>query len=479
MKITKDKIYARSLLEAILDPLITISIEGKIMDLNEAKVRVTGVSRAKLIGTNFFDYFTEPQKAREVYQAVFADGSIADCPLTFRHVSGKLTDVLFNGSVFKDSNGVVLGAVVVARDITEQKLLQRERDQTISYTQGILGTMREPLLVLDKDLRIKTTNEAFCVVFSVTEEEIKGVLVYELKNRCWDTPRLREALEKILPQKLSFNDMEIAFDFPGMGSKIMLFNGRRLIQSEVGEEQILLAMQDITEQTLLQKRNDSFMSMASHELKTPITTIKTLVQILQKQQGNIDSKMLVEYLARMGQQVDQLTELVIDLLDVSRIKAEKFELDSKPFDFDSLIFELVKSSQFLTTKHKITIKGKTGAYVYGDRNAIGRVFTNIIVNAIKYAPDTDKIMVTISLVRADVCVSIQDFGIGISKDNMDKIFQRFFQVGSESGQSFSGLGIGLYISAAIMAEHDGRLWVESKEGEGSTFFFRLPVDSRI
>ena len=115
--------YSLSLIEASLDPLVTISTEGKITDMNEALVNITGVPREKLTGTDFFDYFTEPQKAREVYQEVFAKGSVADSPLTLRHRDGKLTDVLFNGSVYKDDRGNVLGVVIVARDVTAQKLL--------------------------------------------------------------------------------------------------------------------------------------------------------------------------------------------------------------------------------------------------------------------------------------------------------------------------------------------------------------------
>jgi len=122
---THESLYASSLIEASLDPLITISIDGKIMDMNQAKVNITGIERKKLVGTNFFDYFTEPQKAREVYQEVFAKGFIANSPLTFRHKNGKLTNVLFNGSVYKDVKGNVLGAVVVARDIAEQKMGNR------------------------------------------------------------------------------------------------------------------------------------------------------------------------------------------------------------------------------------------------------------------------------------------------------------------------------------------------------------------
>ncbi len=119
-----DSEYARSLIEASLDPLVTISSDGKIMDMNEATVNITGVTRKNLIGTNFFEYFTEPQKAREVYKEVFDKGFVADYPLTIR--DHKLTDVLFNGSVYKDEKGNVMGAVVVARDITEQKRIEKE-----------------------------------------------------------------------------------------------------------------------------------------------------------------------------------------------------------------------------------------------------------------------------------------------------------------------------------------------------------------
>ncbi|MCE3229942.1 MAG: histidine kinase [Bacteroidetes bacterium] len=118
--------YARSLIEASLDPLVTINIKGKITDMNEALANITGITRKQLNGTDFFVYFTEPQKAREVYREVFAKGSVSDFPLTLRHKKGKLTDVLFNGSVYKDEGGNVLGVVIVARDVTEQKLVEKE-----------------------------------------------------------------------------------------------------------------------------------------------------------------------------------------------------------------------------------------------------------------------------------------------------------------------------------------------------------------
>jgi PAS domain S-box-containing protein len=121
--------YARSLIEASLDPLVTISAKGKITDVNEGSVKVTGMSREKLIGTDFSDYFTEPDKAREGYQQVFAKGFVTDYPLTIRHKDGRLTDVLYNASVYKDASGNVLGVFAAARDVTEQKQAEKRVQQ--------------------------------------------------------------------------------------------------------------------------------------------------------------------------------------------------------------------------------------------------------------------------------------------------------------------------------------------------------------
>ncbi|MBK6967518.1 MAG: PAS domain S-box protein [Bacteroidales bacterium] len=144
--------YARSLIEASLDPLVTINPVGKITDMNEATVNITGINREHLTGTNFLDYFTEPEKAREVYQEVFARGSVADSPLTLRHKDGKLTDVLFNGSVYKDDRGNVLGVVVVARDITEAKKNERELTEAMVFAELATG--------LAEDAKIKAENAA-------------------------------------------------------------------------------------------------------------------------------------------------------------------------------------------------------------------------------------------------------------------------------------------------------------------------------
>lgn len=375
---------------------------------------------------------------------------------------------------YKTWDNKIDGAVITLIDIDEIKKGKRETEQALSYVQGILGTMREPLVVLDKGLHVMSANAAFYDMFQVTAKDTEGVRIYELGNRRWNTPQLREALEKILPQRSSLKDFEIVFDFPGIGRKVMYLNGRKLIQKEGEEELILLAMEDVTDHRVLQERNDSFVSMASHELKTPVTTVKTLVQILQKRFEASEDKMLVEYLMRMGQQIDQLSSLVSDFLDISKIRSGKIEIDTGTFSIDDLVKEIVENYQLLSPQHTIRLKGRAHAKVKGDHDRIGQVLINLLVNAIKYSPKASEIIVKRKATKREVIVSVQDFGIGIEKRHQHKIFERFFQVGNQVGQNFSGLGIGLYISQAIIERQGGRIWVESN-GKGSTFSFSLPL----
>src|SRR5579872_6785283 len=159
--------YARSLIEASLDPLVTINVGGKITDMNQATVNITGIPREKLTDTDFFDYFTEPQKAREVYQEVFAKGSVADSPLTLRHKAGKLTDVLFNGSVYKDDKGNVLGVVIVARDVTAQKLASQ-------YALSLIEASLDPLVTISTEGKITDVNEATVNITGIPREKLIG-----------------------------------------------------------------------------------------------------------------------------------------------------------------------------------------------------------------------------------------------------------------------------------------------------------------
>jgi len=340
--------YARSLIEASLDPLVTISPDGKITDVNEATIKVTGMLRQRLIGTDFSNYFTEPEKASEGYQQVFKKGFVTDYPLTIRHADGKrLTDVLYNASLYKDDKNTVLGIFAAARDITERKQFEQQKDE--------------------------------------------------------------------------------------------------------------------------------FVSIASHELKTPVTSIKGYAQVLQnrfKKEGNTEA---VRLLVRMDGQLNKLTSLIADLLDATKIEGGKLQFHEGYFDFKELVVEIVEEMQQTTTKHELTKKLAPPKTVYGDRDRIGQVITNFISNAIKYSPHTKEIMITTSEHTDSVTLSVQDFGIGIPKEKQGRVFDRFFRVSGLKQDTYAGLGLGLYIAGEIVKRHSGNIWVESNGKRGATFCFRLPI----
>ena len=182
--------YARSLIEASLDPLVTISPEGKITDVNAASVQVTGVEREQLIGTDFSDYFTEPEKAREGYQRVFAEGFVTDYPLTIRHKDGRLTYVLYNASVYKDDRGEVLGVFAAARDVTAQK-------QASQYARSLIEASLDPLVTISPEGKITDVNEGSIKVAGISREKLIGT---DFSDYFTEPKKAREGYQQVFAE---------------------------------------------------------------------------------------------------------------------------------------------------------------------------------------------------------------------------------------------------------------------------------------
>ncbi len=370
------------------------------------------------------------------------------------------------------------GAIITLIDINEIKLAQMSQEQSLMFVQGILRTMREPVVVLDKKFRVRSANAAFYATFKFSPEKIERTSFYDLGSKEWDKPQVHKILGKVLASKNSLN-FEFECNFPRISGVTMCVNARRLIDKKnPNEDSVLLVMEDITARKFMQEKNDTFMSMASHELRTPATTIKLLAEILQRHFMKSKDKMLVEYLGKIVTEVDHLAQISADLLDVSGIRAGKFVLHEEDFVLCTLVREIIENCQMLTKTHKILFRGERKTIVRGDRERIGRVFINLISNAIKYSPDADKIIVQLTHTKNSVTISVRDFGIGIAKKDQGKIFDHSFQIAQEKAQHSSGLGLGLYISGTIIQGHGGRIVVDSCEGEGSTFSFTLPVVRR-
>jgi two-component system CheB/CheR fusion protein len=358
--------------------------------------------------------------------------------------------------------------------ISELDVINEEVTITRDYADAIIRTVRGPLLVLNKDLRIMSANEAFYNAFKVAPNNTEKRLLYDLGNRQWNIPKLRILLEEILPEQNTIEDFVVEHDFKDIGQKTMLLNARTLQQGPDKTSLILLAIEDITERKQLEQQKDEFISIASHELKTPITSLKAYTQILGQRFRKADDIKSAKLVEKMNSQVDKLTELIGDLLDVTKMEAGRIQFHESYFDFNELVEGTVEELQRTTEKHIITMELQPSLTVYGDHDRLGQVLTNFITNAIKYSPQADKIIVKTFVNKNKITLCVQDFGVGLLEEDQEKVFERFYRVGGSDQNTFPGLGLGLYIASEIIKRHKGRVWVESKKAQGSTFCFSLP-----
>jgi PAS domain S-box-containing protein len=220
-------------------------------------------------------------------------------------------------------------------------------------------------------------------------------------------------------------------------------------------------------------RKDEFISIASHELKTPLTSIKAYNQLnIRKNKDNS----LSPYLSKVAEQTVRLEKLISDLLDVTKINAGKMVYDFQPFNFQDMLIDTIEILQHTSEQHEIILEGNTDITYTGDIYRLEQVVNNFLSNAIKYSPDGGKVIVKSKISNENIIVSVQDFGIGIAPESLDKLFERYFRVDS-TAMRFDGLGLGLFISSEILRRHQGSFWIESEPNNGSTFFFRLPLES--
>jgi signal transduction histidine kinase len=227
----------------------------------------------------------------------------------------------------------------------------------------------------------------------------------------------------------------------------------------------------------LSRQKDDFIGIASHELKTPVTSVKAYTQILRNRFTKAEDMKSAELARKMDLQLDKLTNLIADLLDVTKIESDKLQFNEMYFDFNELVVETVEELQRITERHKIILELGVSKTVYGDRERTSQVIANFITNAIKYSPSSDKIIVKTEAAKNNVMLRVQDFGVGISEKEQDKVFERFYRVNGNKNETYPGLGLGLYISAEIIKRQKGEIWVESEKGKGSTFCFCLPIQT--
>ncbi|MEJ2883659.1 chemotaxis protein CheB [Pedobacter sp. GR22-6] len=252
----------------------------------------------------------------------------------------------------------------------------------------------------------------------------------------------------------------------------------RMVGSMVDITRLIEAEQKLRkQQEELMQRKDEFMSIASHELKTPITSIQGFLQLaLRIAQKNEASKPMLGFIEKANRQLGNLTSLVSDLLDVTKIQAGKMQFNFSQFNLKEVLEQFI-GDIVADEDHEIVLDHVDDVTIYADKHRIEQVMHNLVSNAIKYSPNNKTAIIHTQLIDDQLRISVKDFGIGIPESKIDHVFDRFFRV-QDSHSMISGLGLGLYISAEIVKRHGGKIGVNSKEHEGSEFWFEIPLNHK-
>ena len=498
-KLRAASLYARSLIEASLDPLVTINAEGKITDANKATEEVTGYARGELIGSDFSDYFTEPEVARRGYRQVFADGLVKDYALAIQNKSGSITDVMYNATIYQDEAGKVQGVFAAARDVTELKRAEGELQRYSGHLEALVDERTARLKESEQQFRtlvetanniILTTNTEGILTFindygasffGYTPGELIGQDVMIIVPEVESTGRpLKPLVNSILASPA---------DYPINLNENVTKDGRRMWIQWANESLIdrdgrhighLAVGIDFTE---LKKTEEALKNaerlagigetaaMIGHDLRNPLQVLQYVVdlqrlrleRIPSEQRGPDDWERESELFDKISEQVFYMNKIIGDLQDFARlIVPENEEVDIK-----GLIEDVIRS---LPPTDGVHIEVRIpNLQVMADPHLLQRVFANLLLNAMQAMPGGGKLNVSAFSEDGAIAVRVSDTGTGIHEDFKDKLFKPLF-----TGKA-KGTGLGLAVVKRIIEAHGGEIIVESEVGKGSTFTVKLPI----
>ncbi len=493
------------------DAIILINDSGEISYWNPASERIFGYRDSEVMGKNVHELLAPPE-FHAAYRSAFKDfvttgrgnamGKIT--ALVARRKDGEEFPIELSLSGFQV--GGSWHAAGIVRDITERKHVDQRILNVLAYAENIINTVREPLVVLDGEMRVVSANDSFYHMFGVTSEETQGNLLYNLGNRQWDIPRLHELLEEILPEKAEVRDFEVDYVFPGIGHKMLFLNGRQVISAlgEEGRKLILLAVEDVTERKRLEEERLDIQRKLLHVQK---------LESLGVMAGGIahDFNNLLQVV--LGNLELALTDLPPDLkvrksiLNAIKAADRSAELSGQMLTYSGSSFYLPKDIHLdellnksrnlfkLGVPKNVTLNidvSKTVPHIKGDVDQIQRVITNLLTNSSESIGDSGgAITIRTGVMDCDemylsrsrpvehsrpgrfVFLEVTDTGCGMNAETQHKIFDPFFST------KFWGRGLGMAEVIGVVTGHRGSIIVDSEVGKGTTVRVLFPVSEKI
>jgi PAS domain S-box-containing protein len=474
--------FNQAVLDALTANIAVIDQDGTIQAVNEAWRRFARSNRASQdivdasIGMNYLEvcrnahgaFADEAQQALVGIQSVLR-GEQTHFTLEYPcHSPTEKRWFLMSVTPLEQLQGAVIAHInITERKLAEETLQRSEARIRRLIESNILGVF------FWRDEEITEANEIFLSMVGYSRADLlSGKLHWKDMTPKKYEDRDRQAMATLKQDGALSVPYEKEF-LRKDGSSVPVLLGAAFLD-EAQQEGVAFVL-DISERKELERRKDDFLSMASHELKTPLSNIWILTHLLTKQlteQGFQDPS---GNLSLLGIQARQLMKMLTDVLEVSQLEAGYVLYTEEPFDFNLLVEQIVTTLQQVSPDHAIVVSGTVDRPVIGDRERLGQVLTNLLTNAIKYSVGTDKIDVVITSTDEMLTMCVRDYGVGIPLEQQRKIFERFYRAPNSRRETQPGFGMGLYISQEIVKRHGGTIEVESAEGKGTTFIVTLPL----
>lgn len=392
-----------------------------------------------------------------------------------RNANGPIEDRYFS-FIYQarlDADENVDGILVFVFEVTETVLTRQKEKENEQRFRFLLNAIPQQVWTARPNGTLDYVNEVVSEDFGQSTEDVikqgwQAFIHPDDQQAClkkWLTA-LKTGHEYLVEFRLKFHDGQYRWHL-----------ARAVPLVENGQIKLWLGTNtNIDIQKTNEQKKDEFLSIASHELKTPLTSIKAFNQLMLRIN---DPQKLTGFIQKSASHVLRLEKLINDLLDVTRINAGKMEYNMESFNFREMLTDSIDGVQHTAPSHQIIFENAENVYYTGDRFRLEQVVNNLLTNAIKYSPQSNKVLVNCVVRHEDdsLIVSVQDFGIGIEEKNLTRLFERYYRV-DNTAMRFEGLGLGLFISAEILKRHHGSFWIESEPDKGSTFFFRLLLDQK-
>jgi PAS domain S-box-containing protein len=453
--------------------IITTDIDGIIRGWSAGAERIFGYKPKEVIGFSADIIFTEADRERGAPDKEMRDAREFGRAIDERwHLRKDGTIFFMSGVMTPIQSRSLTGYVKVARDLTdrrafEQKLLNSEERYRIALEAA-------EMIAWDYDIladKIVWNNETEFTGTDASDNKLSLFMsfVYD-EDKKYVEEKMRQALEQTGIFQAEFR----IYTPTGGDLRWMNSYGKALHNDNQEAYRLVGVMYDITKRKLLEEQKEEFIGIASHELKTPVTSIKAYTEVLEQIMSEKNDPVTASLVSKLNSQVDRLNDLIKELLDTTKISEGQLILKFRRFDLNTLIKERVDELHVISQRHHLQLKLCSDGMITADPDLIAQVITNLVSNAIKYSPKGGDIFIKTSRLERAIQVSVTDSGIGIPSSDKEKIFQRFFRVTTPSVQTFPGMGLGLYITAGIINRHNGSISVDSVPGSGSTFSFILP-----